>query len=120
MTLSVSVSEKEPGVLTLTPIGSIDAATYPTLENELNAAVGRSPRVVVLEMDGVGYISSAGIRVILKGKKALSEQGGSLVMLNLQPKVKRVFDIIKALPSQQVFASMEELDSYLDKIQRGV
>jgi len=36
----------------------------------------------------------------------------------LQPQIQKVFDIIKALPSQQVFSTMRELDDYLDRIQR--
>ncbi|MGD2270109.1 MAG: hypothetical protein PVI06_06895 [Desulfobacterales bacterium] len=38
--------------------------------------------------------------------------------MNLQPQIKKVFDIINALPSMQIFASIEELDEYLDAIQK--
>ena len=32
------------------------------------------------------------------------------------PQIQKVFDIIKALPSQQVFSTMGELDDYLDQV----
>jgi hypothetical protein len=40
--------------------------------------------------------------------------------MNLQPQIKKVFDIINALPSMQIFASIEELDEYLDAMQKKV
>jgi hypothetical protein len=38
--------------------------------------------------------------------------------MNLQPQIKKVFDIINAFPSMQIFASIEELDEYLDAMQK--
>ena len=38
--------------------------------------------------------------------------------LNPQPAVLKVFEIVKALPNDQVFASQAELDAYLDRMQR--
>ena len=38
--------------------------------------------------------------------------------VNLQPQVKKIFEIINALPSMDVFASVAELDAYLDAMQR--
>jgi hypothetical protein len=40
--------------------------------------------------------------------------------MNLQPQIKKVFDIVNALPSMKIFASVDELDDYLDAIQKRV
>jgi sigma-B regulation protein RsbU (phosphoserine phosphatase) len=48
----------------------------------------------------------------------MKDHDGKVVLLNLQPQIQKVFDIIKALPSQQVFSNMKELDDYLDRMQR--
>ena len=40
------------------------------------------------------------------------------MFMHLQPQIKKVFDILNALPSLQVFASVAELDSYLDAMQK--
>ncbi|MCX6354190.1 MAG: STAS domain-containing protein [Candidatus Aureabacteria bacterium] len=120
MSLTVTVTEKEGGFIMIAPVGSIDATTCAVLEEHVDSALRKLPKVVVFEMHGVEYISSAGIRVILKAQKALKAAGGEMTMVRLQPKVKKVFDIIRALPSQQIFASVEELDAYLDNIQKGV
>ena len=71
-------------------------------------------------MAEVDYLSSAGIRVILKTKKALKTQGGKLVFMHLQPQIRKVFEIIEALPSMRVFKNIEEMDDYLDRMQKQV
>jgi anti-anti-sigma regulatory factor len=48
----------------------------------------------------------------------LKESGGKIVLLNLQPQIREVFDIIKALPCEQIFSSIEEMDEYLDCMQK--
>ena len=40
--------------------------------------------------------------------------------MNLQPPIQKVFDILKAIPSLKVFASIQELDRYLDLMQKKV
>jgi anti-anti-sigma factor len=69
-------------------------------------------------MGRLEYISSAGIRCILRARKVIEGRGGQVVMANAQPAVLKVFEIVKALPASQVFASQAELDAYLDMMQR--
>lgn len=54
-----------------------------------------------------------GLRVIAKAKKTLKEIDGEVSIVNVKPHIKEVFDIIKALPDQQIFRDMNELDNYL-------
>jgi len=42
-----------------------------------------------------------------------------MVFMNLQPQIKKVFDILQAIPTLKVFASIEELDNYLDVMQKA-
>ena len=57
--------------------------------------------------------------MLLKTKKALKETSGKMVFMNLQPQIKKVFDILQAIPTLKVFASIEELDNYLDAMQKA-
>lgn len=73
--------------------GSVDAVTAPRLTEALQAAVaGGEPRVVV-DLAGVHYVSSAGIRAILAGVKAARSAGGNLAVAAPQPQVREVFDL---------------------------
>lgn len=118
MPLEVKLSEKEKGVFVIAPIGSVDSNTYADLDREAELVLAKKPKVIVLEMGGVEYMSSAGVRVVFRIKKALTSIGGSLTMVNLKPQINKVFEIINALPELNVFKSIEELDAYLDKMQK--
>jgi len=119
MPLEVSSKEKEQGVFVVYPVGSIDSNTYRILQDHLDSMLSDScPNIIIFDMEGVNFISSAGIRVILKVRKSLKGKGGKLLMTNLRPQIKVVFDIIRALPPERIFASIEELDDYLAHMQR--
>ena len=119
MPLKVTVTPKRPGVMAISPIGAIDASTYTILEDKVEEALGEAPDVIIFDMEFADYISSTGIRVLLKTKKALQETDGKMVFMNLQPQIKKVFEILQAIPTLKVFASIEELDNYLDVMQKA-
>jgi anti-anti-sigma regulatory factor len=58
--------------------------------------------------------------VFLKFRKILKANGGNITFVNIQPQVRKVFEIINAIPSMTIFKSIEELDDYLDDIQKQV
>jgi anti-anti-sigma factor len=119
MSLTVTSVEKQPGVFVVSPFGSLDTNTHTILEKKIDFLAGDgAARVITLDMGGLEYISSMGVRVVLKARKVLTRRGGTLLMMNLQPQIKRVFEIINALPSLQIFSSIQELDDYLTEMQR--
>jgi anti-anti-sigma factor len=82
----------------------------------------QSPRFdnFVLDLAGLEYISSAGLRSVFKARKQALAQGHRLLVVGAQPQVQKVFDIVKAVPLSEIFTSNEELDAYLDEIQQRV
>ncbi len=117
MPLRVEVNQEHAGVFTISPEGSIDSETYPELEQKIRSVLGASAKLIIFDMQGVIYISSMGLGVIFKTKEMLEKNNGSIIITNLQPQVKKVFDVLKALP-QHIFKSMEEADAYITQIQR--
>ena len=118
MPFKVTVTEKETGIFMLSPAGAIDADTYKMLEKETDRILAMVPRVMIFDMEKVTYISSMGVGVILEVKRKLAASKGTAIMVNLQPQVKKVFDIINALHGEKVFSSIKEMDDYLASIQR--
>ena len=90
MALKVSVTARDKSVFVVFVSGSIDTNTYTVLEKELAVLLAKSPKVVVIDMKDVPYISSMGLSTILKSKKDLEKQGGTFLMVNLQPQVKKL------------------------------
>jgi len=116
MGLEVNVIKKKNFVYTVELKGSLDSDTHQELEDELSEIIGDKTKAVVLDMKGLTYISSVGIRVIFSTEKSLKKNGASFAMINLQPPIKKVFEAMKILPIFNIFDDTEEADKYLDQI----
>jgi anti-anti-sigma factor len=120
MPLKVNTMLKKPGVFTVAPVGALAGDSPRLLAEKVEAVLSQNPDLVIFDMEFVDYINSMAIRVLLKAKKDLKQRGAKMVFVSLQPPVKKVFDILNALPSLRVFASVQELDNYLDAMQSAV
>jgi len=100
--------------------GRLDTHSYDELDRRLAPLLASDIRSLLLDLGGLEYISSAGIRSVFKARKALSARGGKVVVANLQPQIAKVFDIVKAVPMGEIFTSVEEADAYLDAMQKKV
>lgn len=119
MALTIRSTEKSLGVFILYPVGRVDSNSYSILEKKVDYLMREGQaKSLIMDMAGVDYLSSMGVRVFMKAQKELKKRGGSLSMMNLQPQIKHVFEIINALPSMQVFSNIQELDAYLDEMQK--
>jgi len=120
MNLTVTSKQKMNGVYIVSPSGRLDTNTYAILEERVEVVLKEEPHTLVFDMETLDYISSMGVRTIAKAQRTMKAYNGRVILLNLQPQIQKVFDIIKALPSKQVFSNMSELDDYLDRMQRQV
>ena len=103
---------------TLVLEGNLDNSTAAVLEERLNSALENKPARLVLDLAGLKFATSIGIRLfLLAGKKQRAHQG-QVSFVNLQPQIREVFDIMGSMPDMQVFASQAELDAYLLARQR--
>jgi anti-anti-sigma factor len=119
MSLKITVDKSPTPTLKL--VGRLDTDTAPQLDGELNRVLGRKDiERLVFDLSGLDYLSSAGIRCFVRARKAVEPGGGTVAILNPQPGVRKVLDIVKAIPAKGIFASVAELDEYLDAIQKHV
>lgn len=100
--------------------GRLDTHTYQSLDEKLAPLLAGDTQSLVLDLAGLEYISSAGIRSIFKARKALAGRGGKVLVVNPQAQIQKVFDVVKAVPLNEIFTSVEEADAYLDAMQRKV
>jgi len=119
MPLSIDQQEKD-GFIVLFLKGELDTSTAPQLAPVMEGLQENPPKMLVLDLARLDYISSAGLRYVFQMKKLMKSSGGDFVISEPSPQVRKVFDIVKAVPVQSVFASTAELDDYLDKMQRKV
>jgi anti-sigma B factor antagonist len=115
-----NMSSQNTGAITIKLIGSLDTATAPQLEREIEPVMSRCGKDLMFDLAGLKFISSAGLRVFSIVRKQLKERGGQASFINMQPQITEVFEIIKALPGVGVFASEAEFDSYLTARQKMI
>lgn len=118
MALTVQIKE-ENNVFTVYPIGSIDAETSSSFEEEVDRILARSPQLIFFDLSRLEFITSTGIGVLIKTERFLSKNGGKLFLINLPPQIKKVIQIIKALPNLKMFKDRQEADGYLLSIQQS-
>lgn len=80
----------------LSPAGRIDHATADAFQAALqphldHCRAGQVP--IVLDMGGLDYISSVGLRVLMMAARQVKVQQGRIVICGLTPLVKEVFEI---------------------------
>ena len=77
--------------VTLIVEGRLDTQTAPELEAQLDAVLPEA-KELVFDMTNLEYVSSAGLRVILKAQKAMNMQG-SMKLTGVNDSIMEVFDI---------------------------
>ena len=77
--------------LTLIVSGRLDTQTAPELEKELDSVLA-DIKELTFDFANLEYVSSAGLRVILKAQKAMNAQG-SMKLVGVNDSIMEVFDI---------------------------
>jgi anti-sigma B factor antagonist len=124
MPLTVDVAARTQGAVHVSSVvklsGSLEPATVPQAERAIRPLVAAGPKVLVFDLSELEFITSTGIGLLLGSKAAMEKRGGACFLSSPRPQVRRVLEIMKALPSATVFESQKQLDDYLLEIQRQV
>lgn len=91
--MEITESKPRDDVVVLSLNGRLDPTTVRTVETRLGQALEGGARHVIFDLEGLDYISSAGLRVVLMGAKRLQATSGKLVLCAPKRNVKEVFDI---------------------------
>ena len=70
----------------------MDALSLRELESDINSLEVQLGDWVVVDCAGMSYICSSGLRVFLSLNKDITAKGGKLIIRNLEPLVKNIFD----------------------------
>jgi anti-anti-sigma factor len=83
--------------------GRLDAVTVTELEETLFPFLDTNKANVLINLDDLDYISSAGLRVFLLAVKKVKAQDGKIVFCSLSENVKEVFEITGLLSIFNIF-----------------
>lgn len=88
--------------------GKLDTQSFPEAQSHLTRLVEEGTRKILVDLEGLVYISSAGLRVLLSTAKLLEKDGGELRICSLNDFVQEVFEISGFSTIFQVFGSETE------------
>jgi anti-sigma B factor antagonist len=91
----MNITEREQNGITIFALeGRVDSEGAVDLDLALQAATSEGKHKMVLDMSQVRYINSAGLRTLADILTQNKANNGDLKLINLNPKVQRVFQII--------------------------
>ena len=97
------------GILVVYLEGRLDVSVANEVEEGLSELIDSGDhRKVVLNMDGIDYMSSSGFRACISTLRKLNSKEGALKMCNIKPAVKRIFDVIELTSLFDIYSSEEE------------
>ena len=88
----LNIEKKEnASELTVALTGRLDTTTAPELETELKASLD-GVTALTIDMTGLDYISSAGLRVLLSAQKVMNRQG-EMKVLHVNETILEIFEV---------------------------
>ena len=90
--LTVEVASQGDEVV-LVLVGELDPHTAPILRSSVDDAVSDATTTLVLDVAGLQFIDSSGLRVIISAHKTMDERGGRLVLRAPTDNTRRLLEI---------------------------
>ena len=90
----MNIEKKENGnEITILPIGRLDSNTAPQLEEMIQANIDSAEKMI-LDFEGLEYLSSAGLRVLLSAHKSfMKKENGELTICHVNETIHEVFEV---------------------------
>ncbi len=104
----MDISHEDKGSVAIVSItGSLDALTAPLLTDYLNKEMGEGKNQLVVNLSGLEYTSSAGLRVLLNAVKESRQRGGDLRVASVRPTVNKIFVMSGFTSIMKFFADVD-------------
>jgi anti-anti-sigma factor len=90
----MEISEEQLGssVYKINLSGRMDIQGVGTIETRFAAMTASPRKAIIVDMSGVPFMSSIGIRALIMNAKAVAGRGGKFVLLNPEPNVRSVLE----------------------------
>ncbi len=99
--------EEIDGIIVATLFGELDGRTAPLVQDQL-LALSRSGGKVLLDMSGVGYISSAGLRALLMLYRQMVADNGRVALVGLTESIRDVMSVTGFLEFFNDYGTLSE------------
>ena len=97
-----------PGVSIIKVKGRVDSETAPQLDKALLKLLADGQNKIVLNLEGVDYISSMGLRSLVRGLKGARGAGGDLRLVSVPEAIMVLLRTVGMLQIFKMFSTTEE------------
>jgi anti-sigma B factor antagonist len=108
MELGLEVDDSPSRHTVLAVKGEIDVYTAPRLREQLVELVSQGHRHIVVDLEGVDFLDSTGLGVLVGGLKRVRSNGGDLSLVCTQPRILKVFEITGLTTVFSISRSVDE------------
>ncbi len=103
------VTSKNAGIFIVTPDERLDTQSAPEADQVIaNAIAQGESRIILVDFARTAYLSSAGLRVLLKATKQLKQVGGAFALCNANEQILEVLEISGFSTIMTCYASLDE------------
>ncbi len=107
------VEQENGSVLTLALKGRLDVSSSKAAEERILALIDAGEHRLVLDLAGLDYVSSIGLRVFMLVAKRLKSVDGRLALCALQPAIGKLIEIAGLEQVLRVFSTRKEAEEEL-------
>ena len=93
----IVTSEQNAGTAQLALEGELDLASAAQVEEELGALQAARPQRIVVDLSGLAFIDSTGLRTLIQADQRAREAGSEMILLPGDESIQRVFELTGAL-----------------------
>ena len=105
--MQVKVSSRGSNII-VSLIGELDHHSAHLVRTKIDAEIIKtSTRVVLIDFSRVTFMDSSGIGVVVGRYKSLMELNGDLLLTNLSPQIRRIFEMSGILRQIKVFDNID-------------
>src|SRR5579863_3567001 len=108
MELGLAVDETRTPFTVLAVSGEVDVYTAPRLREKLVELVSQGHRQIVVDLEGVDFLDSTGLGVLVGGLKRLRSHDGELSIVCSQSRILKVFEITGLTSVFRMAATVDE------------
>ena len=106
--MDLSISSASRGAITVVHVGGeIDVYTAPTLRERLDEQINAGRTRLVVDLEGVTFMDSTGLGVLVGRLKSVRSQNGSLRLVCSSERILKVFAITGLDKVFQIFSSVD-------------
>jgi anti-sigma B factor antagonist len=110
----VEVEQRDGGAAPILAVsGELDLYTSPELDERLVELTEADGPGVVVDLGGSSFVDSSACRALLRAARRLADHGGQLVVVNRDPDVARLFEIMGLEAFLVVVSTREDADAEL-------